>query len=113
MKKLKITFVTIIILVIGYSIFSRFLNYRQTTAHYSRCERNLLIIGLCKAGLNDQSTNRIITWEDLKPDLTQFAKDNGWTNWIPVCPDGGTYNIGKMGEKPICSIGGKGHSLGN
>jgi hypothetical protein len=30
---------------------------------------------------------------------------------IPVCPQGGTYTLGRVGELPKCSIGESGHSL--
>lgn len=30
-------------------------------------------------------------------------------NRMPVCPEGGTYSLGRIGENPRCSI--KGHSL--
>ena len=44
-----------------------------------------------------------VTW----PDLISYM----WPMAIPQCPDGGIYRIGKVGEKPTCSIGGKGHTL--
>jgi outer membrane lipoprotein-sorting protein len=42
-----------------------------------------------------------VTEDDIKPYLT------GGT--MPVCPSGGTYTIGKVGDKPTCSI--PGHEL--
>jgi RNA polymerase sigma factor (sigma-70 family) len=40
------------------------------------------------------------TMEDLKPYLGPFV------NEVTVCPDGGVYTIGTVGEKPTCSIPG-------
>jgi hypothetical protein len=52
-----------------------------------------------------KTTNDVPTWEDLRP---YFPKDmpNGrdWTNGRPICPGGGTYTIGRIGELPRCTI---------
>jgi hypothetical protein len=56
---------------------------------------------------NDKTTNDTPTWDDLRP----LAKTCGWTNWPPICPQGGTYAIGQIGETPTCSIGGPEHSI--
>jgi hypothetical protein len=59
------------------------------------------------AANNDNTTNHTPTWDNLKP----YFPDR-WSNSIPVCPGGGTYTIGPVGEKPKCSIGGGfNHSL--
>ena len=36
-----------------------------------------------------------ITWNDIAP---------YFTNGFPKCPEGGTYNLGKVGEPVLCSI---------
>jgi hypothetical protein len=41
------------------------------------------------------------TWDDLWPYFPAR-----WSNSIPICPAGGTYTIGPVGEKPKCSAGG-------
>ena len=50
----------------------------------------------CWALEHGQTTNDTPTWGDLRPYLkapTPF-----------ICPNGGTYTIGRVGEMPICSI---------
>ncbi|MFZ0827173.1 MAG: hypothetical protein WAO02_07100 [Verrucomicrobiia bacterium] len=36
-----------------------------------------------------------VTWDEIAP---------YFTNGIPKCPEGGTYNLGKVGEPVLCSI---------
>jgi hypothetical protein len=45
-----------------------------------------------------------VTEDDIKPYIKLDANGN-----FPKCPAGGTYTIGKVGEKPTCSI--PGHEL--
>lgn len=79
------------------------------------CVNNLRIIDAAKQewGIeNGKTTNDTPTWADLRPYLPNkysLSRENG-SNGIPVCPEGGTYIIGKFGELPRCSIGGL-HSL--
>lgn len=54
-----------------------------------------------------KSTNDVPTWEDIRPYLPRGKVEHE----IPVCPQGGKYMIGRVAEKPKCSIGGPGHSL--
>jgi hypothetical protein len=42
-----------------------------------------------------KTTNDTPTWEDLRP----FFKSSPF-----ICPNGGTYTIGRVGEMPTCSI---------
>jgi hypothetical protein len=70
------------------------------------CIYNLRRIDAAKKewALDYNKTNgAVVAWNDLIPYL--------WPPDIPVCPDGGVYTIGKAGEKPTCSIGGKEHTL--
>jgi type II secretory pathway pseudopilin PulG len=39
-------------------------------------------------------------------DLTPYIKLNS-AGSIPPCPAGGTYSVGKVGDAPACSLGGK------
>jgi hypothetical protein len=76
-----------------------------------RCHDNLVQIELCKYDWENDQTNKnpnaIPSWEDLRPYFPVR-----WSNSIPVCPDGGTYTIGRLNETPRCSIGkGYSHSL--
>jgi hypothetical protein len=48
-----------------------------------------------------KTTNDIPTMEDINPFLSMK----------PFCPEGGTYNLGRVGESPKCSIGGALHTM--
>ena len=50
---------------------------------------------------NHKTTNDMPTWADL----------NGYMISMPVCPDGGKYWIGRVADRPRCSLGGTYHSL--
>lgn len=52
---------------------------------------------------NGKTTNDVPTWNDILPNLGKSQ--------MPVCPDGGTYTIGRIGQPPTCSIGGREHTL--
>ena len=49
------------------------------------------------------------TWDELRPYLPSLW--GLWSNGIPICPDGGTYSIGRLNEDPRCSIRGPLHAL--
>jgi hypothetical protein len=51
-----------------------------------------------------KSTNDIPTWDDLRPYL---GSEKNFP--LPVCPNGGTYRLGRLEEKPKCSF--PGHTL--
>ena len=58
---------------------------------------------------NSKTTNDVPIWEAIRPYLPQReqeAKPIG-----PVCPQGGTYSLRRVGERPTCSLGGPGHTL--
>jgi hypothetical protein len=50
-----------------------------------------------------KTTNDVPKWDDILPYLRKPE--------IPKCPDGGTYTIGRIGQPPTCSIGGREHAL--
>jgi hypothetical protein len=54
---------------------------------------------------NHPSPNDIVTWQEIQPYLGR-----GPNGSLPVCPLGGTYILGRVGEPPKCSLGGT-HSL--
>jgi len=58
---------------------------------------------------HDKNSDAKPTWEDIRPYLPKNLKLG--TNRIPVCPQGGKYTLGRVGDRPTCSIGGKDHSL--
>jgi hypothetical protein len=76
----------------------------RTTAQENACINNLRQIDAAKnqwALEKNKKTGDVPTEVDLEPYLM-----NGK---FPVCPQGGTYTIGAVGEKPTCSI--PGHEL--
>jgi hypothetical protein len=71
------------------------------------CQINLKQIELAKQmWASDTRTNGSPGWDDVRPYLLQL----GYTNGQPICPKGGTYNIGALNEVPHCSLG-KPHAL--
>jgi hypothetical protein len=67
------------------------------------CVNNLAVIDGCVQQWTlekHKTTNDTPTWEDLRPWLTR-----GTNYQVPVCPQGGTYTLGRVGESPTCSIG--------
>ena len=111
--KSKLVVISVIIGLLAISCLY-WLKIRKTTAAIQPCVSNLLIIQGCKldwANRYGKTPNDVPSWDDLKPQLASYAVQYKWTNIVPVCPDGGTYIIGRVGEPPTCSIGGSRHSL--
>jgi hypothetical protein len=54
-----------------------------------------------------KTTNDIPTWGDLH----DYLERQGVTNGMPICPNGGTYTLGKIGDPAKCSIGGPDHTF--
>ena len=59
---------------------------------------------------DNKTTNDVPTWRDLYPYLAESFTNYYFTNGKPVCPEGGTYTLGRVGVPPTCSIGGPRHS---
>jgi len=56
----------------------------------------------------NKTTNDTPTWSDLYPYIYLPYFTNRWfTNGVPVCPDGGTYTLGRVGVPPTCSLADK------
>lgn len=51
-----------------------------------------------------KENNDAPTWADL------LGRDR-YISEMPVCPQGGTYSLGRVAEQPRCSYPGLGHSL--
>jgi len=82
--------------------------WRPKTSGIPVCVNNLRNIEICRDRWSkdeNRTTNDVPTWDDLRP----YFPDR-WSNSIPICPSGGTYTIGRIGEPPTCSIGGPEHS---
>jgi hypothetical protein len=78
-------------------------------AYWSSCVFYLSEIESAKeqwAKERNATNGQNVTWDDLLPYIGREQSGH-----IPKCPDGGVYTIGKVGEKPTCSIGGKDHML--
>jgi hypothetical protein len=67
------------------------------------CVNKLAVIDGCiqQWALEKQkTTNDVPTWEDLRP---WFIRGTNYQ--VPVCPQGGTYILGRVGQPPRCSLG--------
>jgi hypothetical protein len=71
----------------------------RATAQENKCINNLHLIDSAKqqwALENHKQSADTPTAQDLEPYIGKF----------PVCPGGGVYTIGTVGEKPTCTIAG-------
>jgi len=88
-----------VVLAVGIPNFIR----ARSSSSAHPCVNNLRIFDSAKQQWmleRGKTTNDVPTWEDVRP----FLPDR-WSNSIPVCPDGGTYTLGRVGEPPTCSLG--------
>ena len=101
-KTIMVVAVAFVVLVLASSI-RQYVAYRSLKCPVSnQCMMNLVGIESAKerwAREYHKTNNAYVTWRDLLPYLGQYS------NGIPVCLEGGTYAIGRIGEKPTCSIG--------
>jgi hypothetical protein len=115
LRKITISFVIAVIAILALAIvIPAYIRAHSTKAAFTRCEFNLMIIDECKINwqnVHHKPADYVLTMDDLKDELRSYAIQYGWTNGVPTCPDGGTYIIGRVGEKPKCSVGGRGHSI--
>jgi hypothetical protein len=85
-----------------------------TTNQETVCIDRLAAIQIAKyqwGFFNSKRPDAVPTWDDIRPFFPRSFPKTSWTNGILVCPDGGTYTLGRLGVPPTCSIGGPGHSL--
>src|ERR1700690_3863879 len=86
-----------------------FYHVSPTTAATPPCVSHLEQIDIAKnqwALENHKTTNDVPTWNDLR---LYFPSWMSLSNGSPVCPEGGTYTLGRVGVPPTCSIGGYRH----
>lgn len=79
-----------------------------------RCYLNLCALRQAKALWMDENAKgatNVVGWDDLNEYLQAGLGLHRMTNGRPICPDGGTYKLGRLDEPPTCSIGGPNHSL--
>jgi hypothetical protein len=103
-RKSKILIFSFGVVAAAFIALYHFAATNKRTAKVPACHYNLMQLEICKfdwAGDYNKTTNDTPTWDDLR---TYFP--DGWSNSIPVCPAGGTYILGRVGELPRCSIGG-------
>jgi hypothetical protein len=84
--------------------------YINHSAVLPECVQNLWEIQTAKVEwmvANHKMEYDTPTWDDVKP----YLQKRGWKDGIPVCPDGGKYTLGKVGQRPTCSIGDADHWL--
>jgi hypothetical protein len=79
------------------------------------CLNNLCFIDVAKqqwglAHTNNANRNSALSPQDLFPYLP-YANPSDGLREVFTCPDGGVYTIGRVGEKPRCSLGGPDHTL--
>ena len=109
-KLVLIALAAAFVAVLGFGV-AAFVRARNTSAS-NACVNNLRQLDGIKqqwAMDNSKTTNDVPTWEAIRPYLPRFeqeAKPIG-----PVCPQGGTYSLGRVGDRPTCSTGGPGHTL--
>ena len=56
--------------------------------------------------LKNNKTNGPVTWNDVLPYMGRNTRKA-----MPLCPQGGTYILGNIGDLPKCSSGGDHHTL--
>jgi hypothetical protein len=102
-----VSLVGVLFFALGVMVFIK--TYSRTAA-IAPCHENLVLIDLAKrnwASDESKTSNDTPTWDDLRFYFPNWVTNgNYWTNGRPVCPDGGTYTIGRVGELPRCSVGG-------
>jgi hypothetical protein len=109
---MKLLAIVVLLAVFGLALAYILPHMSRARASISPCVWNLMLIQAAKedwAGRNNNLTNATPNWNDLKIDF--YGHKINMSNGIPVCPQGGTYTIGRVGEPPTCSIGGPRHSL--
>jgi hypothetical protein len=80
------------------------------------CEVRLRVIDGCKQqwGIaNHKTANDVPNWDDIRPFLPSDWTNRFWADGRPICPEGGSYTLGRIGEPPRCSTGGPRHSVPN
>ena len=96
----EIMIVVAIIGLLAAIAIPNFIQARQTS-QTNACINNLRQIDGAKQQWALEAHQQITdtpTWEDVRPYIGR-----GPNGELPVCPDGGAYTIGTIGEKPTCS----------
>ena len=103
LKKVKILSIPILMTLVFLPIILPKFMRARSLAHTNWCINHLVGIDVAKqqwAKENKKGPNDVPTWNDLTPYLGKGAST------ILVCPDGGTYTLGRVADAPKCSIPG-------
>jgi len=104
LKKSIIALVTVTLLCVVVAGVVRGFIFPRSTSSLAPCLNNLRQIDGAKQQWqleNRKTSSQVPTWEDIRPLLAHPL----------VCPEGGTYILGRLGESPKCSVGGPSHTL--
>jgi hypothetical protein len=103
------------VVLVGLAIVAAALLIRATTVPSTApCVNRLRLIDSAKqqwALEFSKPTNAVPSWNDILGYLPSDWTNRWWSNGMAVCPEGGTYTLGRVGDPPKCSIGGQRHSL--
>lgn len=108
-KSKVIFFVLTIVIVAILSSSSVWPVRNRLSSEKPACREHLKVLQSCKINWlldYNKTTNDIPSWDDIN-----YMLKNRWVNGKAVCPQRGTYTLGRVGEAPTCSIGGTDHSL--
>src|SRR6266540_1901806 len=108
-KNTKVRVIVAVFLVVISAPFIRAFFIARSTPSAAPCINNLRVIQSAKDQWmleNSKATNAVPMWDAIRPYFP-----SAWTNGGPVCPQGGTYTLGRVGEPPTCSIGGRQHTV--
>ncbi len=109
-KKLNIVLAVIVVAALSVGVSAIIIRARSIRSSAPCINRLRLIEGAKEEWAIEQgkTTNDTPTWPDLFPYIYLPSFTNNWfTNGVPVCPEGGTYTLGRVGVQPICSLGDK------
>src|SRR5665213_1713624 len=95
--------------VLGIIVMTMVWPRRRIHSRVSKCVLNLEQLQEDKrawANEHHKTKGDIITWEDMAEDEqartggASLTHRSSWTNIWPICPAGGTYYLGRVGEPP-------------
>ena len=99
-KKVKIAFVGATTLAVFLLWFIPSFNRARSIAASNSCINHLQTIHGAKQQWtleHHKTTNDVPTWDDL-------IGTGRYLQEMPVCPQGGTYTLGRLDQRPRCSI---------
>jgi len=103
-NKRAILTVAALLVVVNLTLGIRWFIAARSTKASNACVNNLRQIEGAKeqwALEQQKKPDAVPTWDDLKPYLAHQT----------ICPEGGTYTLGRVGVAPTCSVGGPSHSV--